>query len=256
MAAKLASARFVRAISERGRRDLLATPGCADANVRVVHVGVDVPAARPPAPMRLPAQGRLPSPLRPPAPEGRAFALLCAANLVPAKGHADLLEALAELRDRGVELTCTIAGAGELGDELRAKARALELDGVVSFRGHVAHEQLLGELDAGAYDAVILTSIELGGGLMEGIPVALMEAMARRVPVIATDSGSIGELVDDECGRLVDPRNVTAIAGAIAELADDPALRDELAQAAYEKIREGFEVGRVMRELAGLIGAI
>ena len=125
----------------------------------------------------------------------------------------------------------------------------------MTFRGHVAHEQLLGELDAGAYDAVILTSIELGGGLMEGIPVALMEAMARRVPVIATDSGSIGELVDDECGRLVDPRNVTAIAAAVAELADDPALRDRLAEAAYEKIRKSFEVGRVMRELAGLIGA-
>ncbi len=240
LAAKLPSARFVRAISERGRRDLLATPGCGAANVRVVHVGVDVPAA-PPA-----ERG---------AAQDRPFALLCAANLVPEKGHADLLDALAELRDRGVAVHCTLAGDGVLRAELEAAVRALDLAGVVAFRGHVPHAALLAELRAGAYDAMVLTSLEQPGGLMEGIPVALMEAMAVGLPVIATASGSIGELVDDGCGRLVEPRNVTAIAGAIAELAAEPALRAELARAAYAKVRAEFDVAREARALAGLIGA-
>ncbi len=240
LAVKLPDARFVRAISARGRRDLLATPGCAAAEVRVLHVGVDVPPA-PPRP-------RQPTAARP-------FALLCAANLVPKKGHADLLEALAELRDRGVALRCTIAGDGELRDALRAQAEVLGLGEVVVFRGHVAHAALLEEIRAGAYDAMALTSLELPGGLMEGIPVALMEAMALGLPVIATDTGSIGELVDDECGRLVDQRNVTAIASAVAELAAEPELRDRLARAAYDKVRAEFDVAHVARELAGLIGA-
>jgi glycosyltransferase involved in cell wall biosynthesis len=239
LAVKLPDARFVRAISARGRRDLLATPGCAGADVRVVHVGVDVPDA-PPAPGARPE---------------RPFSLLCAANLVPKKGHADLLEALAELRDREVAVHCTIAGDGELRDALRAQAHGLDLLDVVDFRGHVAHAALLDEMRAGAYDAMVLTSLELPGGLMEGIPVALMEAMALGLPVITTDTGSITELVDDECGRVVDQRNVTAIAAAIDELAAEPELRDRLARAAYEKVKAEFNVEHVARELAGAIGA-
>jgi colanic acid/amylovoran biosynthesis glycosyltransferase len=241
LALKLPDARFVRAISARGRRDLLATPGCASADVRVIHVGVDVPDA-PPAATGAPTAAR-------------PFALLCAANLVPKKGHADLLDALAELCDRGVAVRCTVAGDGELRDALHAQAHALGLDDVVVFRGHVAHAALLGEMRAGAYDAMVLTSLELPGGLMEGIPVALMEAMALGLPVITTDTGSITELVDDTCGRVVDQRNVTAIAAAVAELADDPELRAALARAAYEKVRAEFNVVRVARELAAAIGA-
>jgi glycosyltransferase involved in cell wall biosynthesis len=242
LALKLPDARFVRAISARGRRDLLATPGCAEADVRVIHVGVDVPDAPPSADAPLVAADV-------------PFALLCAANLVPKKGHADLLEALAELRDRGVAVRCTIAGDGELRDALHAQARALGLDDVVVFRGHVAHAALLDEMRAGAYDAMVLTSLELPGGLMEGIPVALMEAMALGLPVITTDTGSITELVDDACGRVVDQRNVTAIAAAVAELADDPDLRAELARAAYEKVEGEFNVVRVAAELAAALGA-
>ncbi|MEA2663200.1 MAG: hypothetical protein QOI11_144 [Candidatus Eremiobacteraeota bacterium] len=251
LALKLPDARFVRAISARGRRDLLATPGCAEADVRVIHVGVDVPDAPPAA-----ASSAAAAPSATDAPSAaRPFALLCAANLVPKKGHADLLEALAELRDRGVAVRCTIAGDGELRDALHAQARALGLGDVVVFRGHVAHAALLGEMRAGAYDAMVLTSLELPGGLMEGIPVALMEAMALGLPVITTDTGSITELVDDACGRVVDQRNVTAVAAAVAELADDPDLRAELARAAYEKVEGEFNVVRVARELAAALGA-
>jgi colanic acid/amylovoran biosynthesis glycosyltransferase len=250
LAVKLPDARFVRAISARGRRDLLATPGCAEADVHVIHVGVDVPDAPPADAAPLAAAARSAAGV----PPERPFALLCAANLVPKKGHADLLDALAELRDRDVAVHCTIAGDGELRDALHAQARELGLGDAVSFRGHVAHAALLGEMRAGAYDAMVLTSLELPGGLMEGIPVALMEAMALGLPVITTDTGSITELVDDTCGRVVDQRNVTAIASAVAELAAEPELRDGLARAAYDKVKADFNVVHVARELAGLIG--
>lgn len=245
LAAKLPSARFIRAISERGRRDLYASlPAGAAATIEVVHVGVEVPPA-PPARAADAASAAGAPP----------FALLCAANLVLKKGHADLLEALAELRDRGVPVHCTIAGDGELRDALQAQAKSLGVDANVTFRGHVAHAVLLDEIRAGRYDAMVLTSLELPGGLMEGIPVALMEAMALGLPVVTTDTGSIGELVDDTCGRIVEQRDVTAIAAAIAELAQDPALRASLARAAHAKVDAEFNVTSVARRLAQLIGS-
>lgn len=244
LAAKLPSARFVRAISARGRRDLYAAlPPRSAASIEVVHVGVDVPAAPPERADAAAGDG------------ARPFALLCAANLVLKKGHADLLEALAELRDRDVRVHCTIAGDGELRDELQAKAVALGVEANVTFRGHVPHAALLDEIRAGNYDAMVLTSLELPGGLMEGIPVALMEAMALGLPVVTTDTGSIGELVDDACGRVVEQRDVTAIAAAVAELAQDPALRAALARAAHAKVAADFNVTSVARRLAQLIGS-
>jgi colanic acid/amylovoran biosynthesis glycosyltransferase len=239
LAVKLPDAAFVRAISLRGQRDLLATlDGRRSlARVRVVHVGVEVPS-------HAPVRSRAPS---------RPFAILCAANLVLKKGHADLLEALATLRSRGVAVACTIAGDGELRAALEARAGALGLGESVCFRGHVPHGALLAEIGAGDYDAMVLTSLELPGGLMEGVPVALMEAMALGLPVITTDTGSIGELVDESCGRIVPQRDVARIAAAIAELATSAALRAQLAQAAYEKVRRDFNVLGVAERLAELM---
>ncbi len=81
---KLRRARFVRAISARGRRDLLAAvPGTPADRIGVLHVGVDVPETLPARPARA---------------AGAPFTVLCAANLVRKKGHADLVRALARLR--------------------------------------------------------------------------------------------------------------------------------------------------------------
>jgi glycosyltransferase involved in cell wall biosynthesis len=239
LALKLRSARFVRAISARGRADMLAALGsrAGAARVEVVHVGVALP----------------PSPVMAAAPAARPFALLCAANLFVTKGHRDLLDALAALRDRGVAVHCTIAGDGTLRDELHARAAELKLSNDVTFRGHVAHAALLDEIASGTYDAMILPSIELPGGLMEGIPVALMEAMARGLPVITTATGSITELVDDRCGRVVPQRSPELLADAVAELAADPTLRASLAAAGLAKIADEFDVLQLGATLAKLI---
>ena len=85
-----------------------------------------------------------------------------------------LLDALAELRDRDVAVHCTIAGDGELRDALHAQARELGLGDAVSFRGHVAHAALLGEMRAGAYDAMVLTATKAWRyrpATLNGVPV-------------------------------------------------------------------------------------
>ena len=239
LALKLGSAEFVRAISARGRRDLLAAaPDVPPARVVVLHVGVDVPALAPAPFDRL---------------RVTTTEILCAANLVVKKGHADLLHAIAVARAGGADVRCTLAGDGELRGELERLIERLGLRDVVVLRGHVGHDELLDEMRAGRYDAMALTSLELPGGLMEGIPVALMEAMALGLPVVTTATGSITELVDERCGRVVAQGEIEAIAAALSELAGDPALRARLAHAAYEKVCAEFDVVAIGCELAQLI---
>jgi colanic acid/amylovoran biosynthesis glycosyltransferase len=237
---KLTSACFIRAISSRGKADLVdMLEDGASSNIEVVHVGVDVsePAPAPDA-----------------FSDTRPFRLLCAANLVPVKGHADLFHAIALLRERGVNLRCTVAGDGPLRGGLKRLSNDLALTGIVEFRGSVEHKRLLDELHTGRYDALVLASREDRAGLMEGIPVALMEAMAAGVPVITTMTGSIPELVDEDCGRIVPQRDVVALATAIEILATDPKLRQRLAASAYQRVSDNFNVIRVGKSLAHLIG--
>jgi glycosyltransferase involved in cell wall biosynthesis len=260
LALKLRSAQFVRAISARGRRDLLAAaPGVPPSRVHVLHVGVDISPVAPPFTLRqaqgdigVGAQGDIGVGAQGDIGVG-AFSVLCAANLVVKKGHADLLHAVARARANGVDVRCTLAGDGELRGELERLIELLALRDAVVLRGHVGHDALLDEIRAGRYDAMALTSLELPGGLMEGIPVALMEAMALGLPVITTATGSITELVDERCGRVVAQGDVEAIAAALTELASDQGLRARLARAAYEKVCAEFDVVAIARELARLI---
>ena len=94
------------------------------------------------------------------------------------------------------------------------------------FAGTSGTTTLLDEIRAGRYDAMALTSLELPGGLMEGIPVALMEAMALGLPVVTTATGSITELVDDALRpRRPARRRRRDRGGRLRELAGDPPLR-------------------------------
>ncbi|MEA2720434.1 MAG: hypothetical protein QOJ39_2298, partial [Candidatus Eremiobacteraeota bacterium] len=192
-ARKLRDAAFVRTISERGRDDLIRMTGGDPARVALVRLGVALPL------MGLP---------RPP---GGPFTILCAARLVPVKGHATLVEALALLRARGVAFTCTLAGEGELRDAIALQVSAAGLSDAVELAGVVPHEKLLARLQRGDFDVSVISSIEAPGGLMEGVPVALMEAMAAGTVVVATDSGSVRELVDAETGVLVPPSDPGAL---------------------------------------------
>ena len=204
--AKVADARFVATISEYNRRLLhAAVPGAG--RIEVIHCGVDV--------------GTLPYRER-----RQIRRLVCVARLVRPKGHADLLRALATVVGDLPELTLDIVGDGEERESLEELARGLGLAGRVRFHGALPSPAVRRFLDLA--DAFVLplrheADGTLQTGCMDGIPVALMEAMACGLPVVTGDLGGVPELVQHERnGWLVEPCRPDAVAAALRRLAAEP----------------------------------
>jgi glycosyltransferase involved in cell wall biosynthesis len=233
---KARSARFFRTISRRGQRDL--GMALAENARKVAHVklGVEMPklgARRSAATLRI----------------------LCAANLIEQKGHAVLLDALASLARRGIDFRCEIAGSGPLQQTLQKRILELGLSARVAMLGRVPHDALLERLRSGEFDVAVLASRSDGRANMEGIPVALIEAMAASVPCVATGSGSVGELIDARSGIVVAVDDVQGFAAALERLAQDPDLRRRLGENARRRVAEEFNLERTAAQLAGLIVA-
>jgi len=231
LATKVRSASFVRFISEDGLRMAQALGIGFTDNVRVLHMGVPVPAR---------VQRRSPGP-RP--------VVLCPARLVEVKGHRFLLEAWQILQRRGWDAELWLAGQGELRPQLERQSETLGLAASVKFLGAVAHSELLKMYEDGAVTAVILASIDLGNGLHEGVPVALIEAMSYGIPVVATPTGGTAELVCPGSGLLVPPAEPVALADAIQSLLEDAGLRQQLGESGRQHVLEDWDIVGVAAQL-------
>jgi glycosyltransferase involved in cell wall biosynthesis len=168
---------------------------------------------------------------------------VCVARLEEQKGHDVLLEALAEVRRRGLEFVVALAGEGTKRAALEARAQELGLSKHVRFLGQLEE---VGPLLAAA-DAVVLPS------RWEGLPLGLLEAMARDKPVVASAVGGIPELIEDQVnGRLVPPGDATALADVLESFhrKQDAAMR--LGRRGGERMREGYTWERVVEEFEGV----
>lgn len=236
---KLEGAAAIIAISDYNKRLMTELwPDLAD-RIHVIHCGVDLSrwtAAPSPDPDRHDA--------RP--------VLLAVGSLQAYKGHRHLIDACAELRDRGRDFVCIIAGRGELEDELRAQIRRLDLTDVVRLAGAKSSAEVR-ELMAEA-DVLVHPSIVTETGKTEGIPIVLMEALASHLPVVATDVSGVSELIiDDETGALVAPGDPTALATRVEDLLDDVATRDRLAAAGRIHVADAFDLDRNAPRIVELI---
>jgi glycosyltransferase involved in cell wall biosynthesis len=236
LAEKTRAARFVLCISDFARSQLMAivTPDHWP-KLHVVHCGIDphqFSAPRPPPPHRLNAE------LRP-------SEILCVARLAPVKGHAILLQAVAELSLRGHVVNLTLAGDGPLRSELARLSEVLGIHAHVRFLGNVGQD-VIHTLYADA-DIFVLPSFA------EGVPVVLMEAMAARCPVIATRIAGISELIEHgTTGLLVNPGRADLLADAVERLLLNPRAAERMALAAAEKVRRDFNLDTVAAQLAAI----
>jgi glycosyltransferase involved in cell wall biosynthesis len=159
-------------------------------------------------------------------------------RLVPVKGHEDLIHAFGEAIASHPELCLVLVGEGELRGDLEDLARRLGLAERVRFTGW---RDDVPEL-LSASDLFVLPSHN------EGLGLVLVEAMAKRLPAVATAVGGVPEVVSDgETGILVPPRAPDELARAIGELAADAERRTRMGEAGYGRAVERFSVESTVR---------
>ncbi len=233
LAEKISAARFVVTISRFNRALLARLFGpAAAAKTVVIPCGVDPRLFRPRAPR---------------APDG-VFRIACVAGLRDYKGHRWLVEACALLRDRAVPLHCVLVGDGPERGAVEAAVAAAGLRGRVELAGNRPQSYVRELLDR--TDVMVLPSVVTASGMMDGIPVALMEAMAAGLPVVSTRVSGIPELVEDgRTGLLAPEKDATALADAMERLFRDPVLAHRLAATGREHVLERFNLLHNARRL-------
>ena len=222
------------AVSEQVRRFLASQLGLDPRTIDVVENGIAVEAPDAGRVAALRERIGLPATRR---------AVVTVASLTPKKGQAHLLHAVPLLRARGVDCAIVLAGDGPERARLEALAASLDVADRVLFLGvqpHVADILALG-------DVFVLPS------LVEGLPLAMLEAMAAGKAVVATAVGGVPDvIVDGVNGRLVEPRSAPAIADAVQALTADAALRERLGSNARATVAERFTERRHLDALAAL----
>ncbi len=172
-----------------------------------------------------------------------AFVVGTVGRLVPVKDQVQLIDAVAELRQRGRPVTALIAGDGPLRMALERRAAERGVHADVQFLGHRPDvEQVLAALDV-----FVLSSSS------EGLSNTLLEAMASGVAVVATAVGGADELIEDgRTGLLVPAGAAGPIADSIDLLAADPARRRAMAAAGRHRAETLFDHGRMIAEYTRL----
>jgi glycosyltransferase involved in cell wall biosynthesis len=160
------------------------------------------------------------------------------------KGTSDLLQALASPPLRPLQWDAVIAGNGDV-DAFRTEAAALGLADRVTFPGWVGPEETQALLaSAGVF---VLPSYN------EGLPVAVLEAMAAAIPVVTTHVGAIPDLgIDGAAGFLVDPGAIKDLADRLALLVGDAALRTRMGANGRRRVERDFTIDSTARRLAVL----
>lgn len=251
--AKIARARFVVCISHFCRSQAMYFSDPAEwERLRIVHCGID-PAAYGRQPRNTPGRH-----------------VIFVGRLDPVKGVPLLLEAFAAAREGHPGARLTIVGDGPARAGLEARAKALGLgpgtvpgpgtgpgtekepaEGGAAFLGYRAQDEVAALLETA--DMLVLPSFA------EGVPVVLMEAMASRLPVIASAVAGVPELVEDGVSGFVVPAgDLAALSERLARLLGDPALCRRMGEAGRARVVADYDIaaeaGRLARLFRGTDG--
>ncbi|CCJ85101.1 Colanic acid biosynthesis glycosyl transferase WcaL [Cronobacter dublinensis 582] len=218
-------------------REVLKAMGCPQEKIAVSRMGVDMEKFS----------------LRPLKQPGTPLEIISVARLTEKKGLHVAIEACRLLKGRGVDFRYNILGTGPWERRLHTLIEQYGLEDCVFMPGFKPSHEVKAMLDEA--DLFLLPSVTGVDGDMEGIPVALMEAMAVGIPVVSTLHSGIPELIDAEkSGWLVPENDPQALAEKLQAFAgiDEQTLRPMLTRA-REKVETEFNQQRIYRELAGLL---
>ncbi len=224
---KLARAMWVNCISEWHRGFYQSIVPRAEAEYPVVRCGVDTALYEPTASSR-----------------GEVLEVLAVGRLVEKKGFDVLIDALGDIARAGgggVRVRARIAGSGEEWENLRRLIAEQPEGASVELLGDTPNDRVM-EL-MGEADLFVIPCRVAGSGDRDGIPVVLMEAMARGRCVVSGDLETIRELVrDGVTGVMVSPGDRAALARALTDLALDRDRVDELGRAGRARVEEEFDL--------------
>jgi len=235
---KLKESKFVISISEHSRDfllQLLPEEKKLKDKFHIVHCGVSPEDFAPPT-----CRATNERPL-----------IFSISQLAERKGYPVLVEACHILDQRGCDFQCVIAGDGPQQPLLEQLIAKYQLQDKVQLIGKVFQEQLKSYLERA--DMFVLPCLVASNGDRDGVPVALMEAMAMEIPTISTYVSGIPELIEDhQSGLLVREKDAAALADAIQRLLEDAELRVQLGKNARQKIIQEFNIHRSGAQLGML----
>ncbi len=225
---KIAAARFVVTISQFNRALVGRLFGdAASVKTVVIPCGVDPRLFLP----------------RPAREHDGLLRIACVAGLRDYKGHRWLIEACAILRARRVPFRCVLVGDGPERPAIEAQIARSGLGELVRLLGDQPQDRIRALIEES--DVMALPSTVTANGMMDGVPVALMEAMAAGLPVVSTPVSGIPELIQDgRTGLLVPEGDGRALADALERLHEDPAMARQLALGGREHVLRYYNLIR------------
>jgi glycosyltransferase involved in cell wall biosynthesis len=175
--------------------------------------------------------------------------VLCVGTVCEKKGQRYLVEAVAKLKHRGLAVECLIVGSGPLEDAVREQIRATGVCDEITIEPYRPHDELVPLYDS--YDVFVLPCVVAANGDRDGLPVVLIEAMARGCLCVSSPVSGVTELIQDgDNGLLVPERNADALAAALERLIREPELGERLRRRGYAVIAERFTLERSVAQLA------
>ena len=209
--------------------------GAPPERLHQLPVGVDV-ARIPYSPRSLPA--------------GASPRLLSVGRLEEVKGFGYGLEALAEVRRRGVPASYTIIGGGALEASLRQRAARLGVGESVRLTGPLPFAAVVEEL--ARHHLFLMPGVATGDGQVEAQGRVLLEAQASGLPIVASRIGGIPESVAPGAGQLVPPRDAASLAEAVVELCREPGRWEGMGEAGRRHVEAHFDQARLLTRLVDI----
>lgn len=236
---KIEGAKFIASISNYTSAFLIdqsRDPASARDKIHIVHCGIPVTDFTPP--------GHRVS-VDPPT-------ILSVAYLIECKGMGYLIDACHLLKERGIPFRCVIVGDGPLYNQLNQQISDRNLQEEVSMPGRIFQEDLKQYLHQA--DIFAMACNHEKSGIVDGIPVVFMEAMATEIPCVSTTVSGIPDLIEHGVtGLLVDQKNAPAFADALQCLILNKDLRRAMGTASRKKIIEEFNIETTAGQMAELI---
>jgi glycosyltransferase involved in cell wall biosynthesis len=244
---KLRETKFVRSISDYNKRFLekLYPAETEGGKIIVVHVGIE--------PEMYEENSRKLVSMNAGAPK-----IVCVAAHRPYKGLPVLIEASRILKEQGVAFECDVIGHGPMREELERMVADKQVGDVFRLAGPKSQDEVARMMAESTL--FVLPSIIASDGQMEGIPVALMEAMASGRAVVSTSISGIPELVEHGIsGLLVPPGDAQALAHAMRTLLENRERAKQMGVAGQKKVRAEFTlqdcVAQLLARLEREVGA-